>query len=801
MAKGPSSPPSPGMNESPSPGPGGGGGVSNGNNSQILGMIVDRSSFDEDSDFGNFVINEEDDTVQSDGVGSGVVMKNGKVRRRLRWKPPSFRKKKSNTPSSNASVISALTNRSSMTNRSNSTSKTFLSGFSRKSTKSFHTFHSTATPVVTNKAGAKTQFPLPRPNYRDTFEGSGSQSSGAHNGITKHSTIDNEGQILQHHRRMGSDKSGFNVDAVDVHRICSLPSRLDSMPPSPVSVTATPSTKNLGSNASVHSDPFDNLELNDAPAAITVVAPPPKPTRKKLFIPRPPRMLQKIGLKKSKEAAAAAAAAAESSSIAEANSYETNSHKSSADIGGVPAILSYKPSFTEQSATHTVPTLATTTSRLSASISLERENSVLPRLQAEDYEQDRRVGLCIGTPPRTRMDYDDDITALQVDQGSEADLSSMPRVPSIRTSPSPTPSSASGAKRFGLSNSPQTTSLDRRARSTVSNSRASPSEAAVTPVPRRQDPPTGFPSPQQHTPQPSPQHPKAYNRPIDTTTEIPRGSEVEITVNHDIVINDETHQNGTSAPFPSNAMVSPSRAPGLIEEGSSFEAEHNLRAIHDMAAEHLAHGEFAEAIEVFEEILRGQQQRYGHNHYRVGTALHNLGIVHLKSGDHKKAIDICSQAVKVRRESLVPDHPDVAVSLAQLGVAHLECRQYERALMAFREALHIRQSYLGPKHPKCSKILNNIGCAMYSLDELEGSRLAFQEALDIQRETLRTMPPPGTSAGEDGHEMSATSQSNQILLSIASTLCNIGSIRLRWGQFDDAGVALEEALLVGVTQR
>jgi tetratricopeptide (TPR) repeat protein len=224
-----------------------------------------------------------------------------------------------------------------------------------------------------------------------------------------------------------------------------------------------------------------------------------------------------------------------------------------------------------------------------------------------------------------------------------------------------------------------------------------------------------------------------------------------------------------------------------VNGGTFFEAEHNLRAIHDMAAEHLAHGEYAEAIEVFEEILRGQHERYGPIHFRVGTALHNLGIVHLKSGDYEKAIEICSQAVKVRREALVPNHPDVAVSLAQLAVAHLECQQFEYALAAFHEALHIRRTQLGPKHPKCSKILNNIGCAMYSLDKLEGSRLAFEEALEIQRETLRMGP-----SAEHGQEF----QSTHVMLSIASTLCNIGSIRLRWGQLDDACVALDEALLV-----
>jgi hypothetical protein len=159
--------------------------------------------------------------------------------------------------------------------------------------------------------------------------------------------------------------------------------------------------------------------------------------------------------------------------------------------------------------------------------------------------------------------------------------------------------------------------------------------------------------------------------------------------------------------------------PADVDEGCFVEAELHLKAIHDMAAEHLAHGEYEEALEVFEEILRGQMERYGGDHYRVGTALHNVGIVHLKSGNYMKAVEICQLAVKVRKHALAPNHTDVAVSLAQLGVAHLECKRHRDALVAFREALWIRRECLGPKHPKVGKILNNVGCALYELEEFE----------------------------------------------------------------------------------
>jgi hypothetical protein len=167
------------------------------------------------------------------------------------------------------------------------------------------------------------------------------------------------------------------------------------------------------------------------------------------------------------------------------------------------------------------------------------------------------------------------------------------------------------------------------------------------------------------------------------------------------LISDEL--SGARTPSPRRPRSS-STGPVDVDQGRFLEAERNLKAIHQMAAEHLAHGEYEEALEVFEEILRGQRERYGDRHYRVGTALHNIGIVHLKSKRYDKAIKVCREAVRVRKEALVPNHPDVALSLAQLGVAHLECQQHREALIAFREALQIRREFLGSKHPKVGKV-------------------------------------------------------------------------------------------------
>ncbi len=244
----------------------------------------------------------------------------------------------------------------------------------------------------------------------------------------------------------------------------------------------------------------------------------------------------------------------------------------------------------------------------------------------------------------------------------------------------------------------------------------------------------------------------------------------------------------------SRSRFASAAGPVDVDSAQFTDAERHLRAIHEMGAEHLIHGEFDEAVEVFTEILRGQMERHGPGHPRVGTALHNLGICHLKKGDYASAIRVCRDAVEIRKAALGGRHPDVAVSLAQLGIAHLECGQHRKALVAFREALQIRRMLLGPKHPKVARLLNNTGCALFELNEMRGAMLAFEETLDIQRSMMKS---PDGAFGDDGSGSPSTSSAaEQLLLSTAATLCNIGSIRLRLGDADGAIVALEEALLV-----
>lgn len=140
----------------------------------------------------------------------------------------------------------------------------------------------------------------------------------------------------------------------------------------------------------------------------------------------------------------------------------------------------------------------------------------------------------------------------------------------------------------------------------------------------------------------------------------------------------------------------------------------------------------------------------------------------------------------------------------------MEMQQYPVALSSFQEALRIRRIYLDSKHPLVIRLLNNIGCALFEMSELEQAKEAFDEALVMQRELMKDSSLGGSVTFTDGlsddqgndlelqHRDSEVDpkEAHNMLLSIALTQCNLGSIHLRWGKYDESTACYEDALLV-----
>lgn len=233
-----------------------------------------------------------------------------------------------------------------------------------------------------------------------------------------------------------------------------------------------------------------------------------------------------------------------------------------------------------------------------------------------------------------------------------------------------------------------------------------------------------------------------------------------------------------------NSKGARSLGPVDVDKSQFVDSDHlSLKRMHTLASNEIKTGDYDEALFIFHEIIRLLIERHGEeNNIHVGATWHNIGIVNSKANRYKDAVHACKKAVQIRETLLGKSHQELAVSLSQLGVAYLDLRQYEQALDCFRRALKIREDYFGSHHVKVAKILNNMGCVFFEMNELSDAQSAFKEALEIQRFLLSTTEN--------------SSNANTILLSIASTQSNIGSIQLKRKEFGDAIAAYDEALVL-----
>ena len=59
-------------------------------------------------------------------------------------------------------------------------------------------------------------------------------------------------------------------------------------------------------------------------------------------------------------------------------------------------------------------------------------------------------------------------------------------------------------------------------------------------------------------------------------------------------------------------------------------------ALNCLAVDHIANGDFDNALSIYEHILQIQQERFGEIHPSIAGTYHNLGIVHAKNAATKR---------------------------------------------------------------------------------------------------------------------------------------------------------------------
>lgn len=195
-----------------------------------------------------------------------------------------------------------------------------------------------------------------------------------------------------------------------------------------------------------------------------------------------------------------------------------------------------------------------------------------------------------------------------------------------------------------------------------------------------------------------------------------------------------------------------------------------------MFADALRFQEYDQAVDVYEEILEADKERYGETDLVCAIDLHNLGVACLLANDLDSALYYFQESVLLKRNCLGHNDSTVSDSLVEIGIVLYNRNDDKGALRILNESLEIY------KHTSNSegvgRTCNNIGCVYNKMGDVESAITCLQEALVAQRLVL-----------------GMSEKAENSLLNFALTQANLGYLKVKAGH-SDAVAMLEESLLV-----
>jgi tetratricopeptide (TPR) repeat protein len=141
-------------------------------------------------------------------------------------------------------------------------------------------------------------------------------------------------------------------------------------------------------------------------------------------------------------------------------------------------------------------------------------------------------------------------------------------------------------------------------------------------------------------------------------------------------------------------------------------------------------GRHAEALPLYQRVLRIDEAVYGPDHHQVAVDLNYVGRALSVLGRHVEALSLHERALRIDEAVYGPDHPQMANDLNDVGRELSALGRHVEALPLQERALRIHEAAYGPDHPRVAVYLNDVGREL-----LAPGRSA--EALALQERALR----------------------------------------------------------------
>lgn len=154
-----------------------------------------------------------------------------------------------------------------------------------------------------------------------------------------------------------------------------------------------------------------------------------------------------------------------------------------------------------------------------------------------------------------------------------------------------------------------------------------------------------------------------------------------------------------------------------------------------MGSHLLEMGRYAEAENIFQQMLNGQLERNPNEHEKIIPLYHNLVSCFLKLGKIQEALRGRQETLKHQIQLYeTENHAEVATTYTRIGTCFFNLQDYEKAAEAHQNSAKILESFPFKNLSKLATSYSNVGVCYLQLSNDEKAVEAFEGAVTILKE-------------------------------------------------------------------
>jgi tetratricopeptide (TPR) repeat protein len=196
------------------------------------------------------------------------------------------------------------------------------------------------------------------------------------------------------------------------------------------------------------------------------------------------------------------------------------------------------------------------------------------------------------------------------------------------------------------------------------------------------------------------------------------------------------------------------RIHSLTQKASSFNVSHKevtgylMTSYHNLGLLYGDQGKLKEAVEMYQQALKGKEKAWGPEHTSTLDTVNNLGNLYRDQGKLEGAEEMYQRALKGYEKAWGPEHTSTLNTVNNLGNLYSDQGKLKEAEEMYQRALKGYEKAWGPEHTSTLGTVNNLGNLYGDQGKLKEAEEMYQRALKGY-EKLRGRDHPNTMAVAD----------------------------------------------------